>query len=164
MADGEQGMTDFSSLYERYAADVFRFALYLSGNRGDAEDITSETFVRAWTAQDSIEMETVKGYLFTIAKNLFLKGIRHSSRHTVLHDNMPDSLPSAHEVAEQRDEFRAVLAEVQRLPAVDRAALIMRTLDELSYREIAQVLDISENSAKVKVHRARASLMNLRRE
>jgi RNA polymerase sigma-70 factor (ECF subfamily) len=77
---------------------------------------------------------------------------------------MPDSLPSAHEVAEQRDEFRAVLAEVQRLPAVDRAALIMRTLDELSYREIAQVLDISENSAKVKVHRARASLMNLRRE
>jgi DNA-directed RNA polymerase specialized sigma24 family protein len=40
-------MTDFGSIYERYAADVFRFAPYLSGNRGDAEDIVSETFVRA---------------------------------------------------------------------------------------------------------------------
>jgi len=39
-------MTDFSEIYRRYAPDVFRFALYLSGNRGDAEDITSETFVR----------------------------------------------------------------------------------------------------------------------
>jgi DNA-directed RNA polymerase specialized sigma24 family protein len=40
-------MTEFEALYGRYAADVFRFALFLSGNRADAEDITSETFVRA---------------------------------------------------------------------------------------------------------------------
>ena len=93
-------MTDFSSLYERYSADVFRFALYLSGNRADAEDITSETFVRAWASQDSIEAETVKGYLFTIAKNLFLHSIRKNSRQTELHENIPDSLPSALDLAE----------------------------------------------------------------
>jgi RNA polymerase sigma-70 factor (ECF subfamily) len=156
-------MTDFSSLYEKYAADVFRFALYLSGNRGDAEDITSETFVRAWAAQDYIRAETAKGYLFTIARNLFLKGIRNTSRHTGLHDNVPDFMPSAFDLVAQKAEVRAVLIAMQRLPAIDRAALIMRTLDELPYREIARVLDISENSAKVKVHRARASLMNLRR-
>ncbi|MGP8176181.1 MAG: RNA polymerase sigma factor [Terracidiphilus sp.] len=156
-------MTDFTSLYERYAADVFRFALYLSGNRADAEDITSETFVRAWTAQESVQVETVKGYLFTIARNLFLKGIRRSFRQAELHENLPDFSPSAHEQVEQRAEFRAVLAAMQELSAIDRAALIMRTLDELPYREIARVLEISENSAKVKVHRARASLMNLRR-
>ena len=156
-------MTDFTSLYERYAVDVFRFVLYLSGNRADAEDITSETFVRAWTAQESVQVETVKGYLFTIARNLFLKGIRTRSRQTELHENLPDFSPSAHEQVEQRAEFRAVLAAMQRLPAIDRAALIMRTFDELSYREIAQVLEITETAAKVKVHRARASLMNIRR-
>ena len=43
-------MTDFTELYKKYAPDVFRFAMYLSGNRSEAEDITSETFVRAWTA------------------------------------------------------------------------------------------------------------------
>jgi DNA-directed RNA polymerase specialized sigma24 family protein len=45
-------MNDFEALYQRYAADVFRFALYLCGNRAEAEDIASETFVRVWTVRD----------------------------------------------------------------------------------------------------------------
>jgi RNA polymerase sigma-70 factor (ECF subfamily) len=53
-------MTDFSALYKQYAPDVYRFAFYLSGERGDAEDITSETFVRAWTSPEEIKMATVK--------------------------------------------------------------------------------------------------------
>src|ERR1700674_1597160 len=65
-------MTDFSALYKKYAPDVFRFALYLSGDRSQAEDLTSETFVRAWTSPEAIEVATVKAYLFTIARNLFL--------------------------------------------------------------------------------------------
>ena len=66
-------MTDFTELYKKYAPDVFRFAMYLSGNRGEAEDIVSETFVRVWTAPEPIAMATVKGYLLTIARNLFLQ-------------------------------------------------------------------------------------------
>jgi DNA-directed RNA polymerase specialized sigma24 family protein len=54
---------NIESLYEGYSRDVFRFALYLSGNWQDAEDITAETFVRAWVAEDSIGLATVKGYL-----------------------------------------------------------------------------------------------------
>ena len=45
-------MLDFSSLYRHYAPDVYRFALYLSGNTATAEDLTSETFVRLWIARD----------------------------------------------------------------------------------------------------------------
>ena len=77
-------MTDFSSLYRKYAPDVYRFALYLSNERGQAEDITSETFVRAWTSPEPIEMATVKGYRFTIARNLFLQGLRKKSRRVPL--------------------------------------------------------------------------------
>jgi RNA polymerase sigma-70 factor (ECF subfamily) len=156
-------MTDFTSLYEGFAADVFRFALYLCGNRHDAEDITSETFVRAWTSQESIQTETVKGYLFTIARNLFLKQLRAASRHAEFDENLRDSRPSAFDLVRQRAEVAAVLNAMQSLPAIDRAALVMRTFDELPYREIARVLEITETAAKVKVHRARASLMNLRR-
>ncbi len=46
-------------LYKKYAPDVFRFALYLSGDRSQAEDITSETFVRVWTSAGKIELATV---------------------------------------------------------------------------------------------------------
>ena len=63
---------NIETLYQSYSRDVFRFALYLSGNWEDAEDITAETFVRAWVAEDSIRLATVKGYLFAIARNLFL--------------------------------------------------------------------------------------------
>ena len=68
-------MADFSTLYQRYARDVYRFAFYLCGNRSDAEDITSETFVRVWTSAGPIRAQTVKGYLLTIARNLFLQGV-----------------------------------------------------------------------------------------
>ena len=117
-------MTDFSALYRKYAPDVFRFALYLSANRSQAEDITSETFVRAWTSPETIELATVKGYLFTIARNLFLHGLREKSRHTVLDQELPDPQASPYAQAEQKEEFRAMLAGLQELPEIDRAALL----------------------------------------
>ena len=153
---------DIDALYQRYARDVFRFATYLCGNRSDAEDITAETFVRAWTAPERIEAATVKGYLFTIARNLFLKGIRRTSRHTSLREDLPDPAPGPPSRLEQQAELDAVLARLQTLPEVDRAALLMRALDGLPYQEIALALGISLSSAKVKVHRTRAVLMKLR--
>ena len=71
---------DLASLYKRYAPDVNRFALYLSGDRALAEDLTSETFVRLLLAKDRVELATVKGYLFTITRNLFLQGLRGDAR------------------------------------------------------------------------------------
>jgi RNA polymerase sigma-70 factor, ECF subfamily len=155
-------MTDFSTLYKKYAPDVFRFALYLSGDRSQAEDITSETFVRAWTSPEAIEVATVKGYLFTIARNLFLHGLRGKSRHVQLDRELPDTQASPYAQAEQKEEFRAVLAGLQELPEVDRAALLMRAVDGMPYEEISRALGISLASAKVKIHRARLALAGIR--
>lgn len=155
-------MTNFSALYQKNAPEVFRFALYLSGNKTEAEDITSETFVRVWTTPAAIEMKTVKSYLFTIARNLFLQSLRKSSRHVSLSPNLPDPQPSPQEQTEQKAELRAVLSRLQKLPEIDRAALVLRASEELPYEEIARMLNISLASAKVKVHRARLSLAGVR--
>jgi RNA polymerase sigma-70 factor, ECF subfamily len=155
-------MTDFSTLYKKYAPDVFRFALYLSGDRSQAEDITSETFVRAWTSPERIEVATVKGYLLTIARNLFLHGLRRKSRHVPLNTEFADPQASPYVQAEQKEEFRAILAGLQKLPEIDRAALLMRALDGIPYEEISRALGISLASAKVKIHRARLALMGIR--
>src|SRR5579859_2190191 len=117
-------MTDFEALYKKYAPDVFRFALYLSGDRGDAEDITSETFVRAWTAPEPIVLSTVKGYLLAIARNLFLQGLRKRSRAVPLDESMRDPHPGPDAQAATRAQYDAVLAGLQELPEVDRAALL----------------------------------------
>src|SRR5580698_5197563 len=112
-------MDEFSTLYKKYAPDVFRFALYLSGDRSQAEDITSETFVRVWTASPGkIEMATVKGYLFTIARNLFLHGVCGKSRHVGLDKELQDPQASPYDRAERKQELHAVLAGLQELPEI----------------------------------------------
>jgi RNA polymerase sigma-70 factor (ECF subfamily) len=156
-------MTDFSTLYQKYAPSVFRFALYLSGDRVEAEDITAETFARVWASAEPIRTETVKAYLFAIARNLFLQGLRRSTRRADLSGELADPKPDAQEQSEGRDELRAVLARLRLLPEIDRAAFIMRVFDETPYDEIARALGISVSSAKVKVHRARLALAKARR-
>jgi RNA polymerase sigma-70 factor, ECF subfamily len=155
-------MIDFSSLYRKYAPDVYRFALYLSSERGEAEDITSETFVRAWTSPEPIEMATVKGYLFTIARNLFLQGLRKRSRHVALNEGLRDPQASPYAQAEQKEKLDSVLAELQKLPETSRAALLMHAVDGMQYEEIARVLGISLAAVKVKIYRARLALAGIR--
>lgn len=152
----------FSTLYQRYAADVFRFALYLSGNRSDAEDITSETFVRAWTSSEPIRTETVKGYLFTIARNLYLQGLRKSKRHVGLDDQLEDPRASPLALAEQKAEFRAVWTRLLELPETDRSAVLLRAVEGLPYEEIARALGISIAAVKTKIHRARLAFAGIR--
>lgn len=155
-------MTDIENLYQRYAGDVRRFALYLSGDRAMADEITSDTFMRAWMAADRIRQPTVKSYLFTIARNAYTDLLRRDARHTQLDENMPDTRISVQTQMEQSAEVRAVLAALQLLPDLDRTALLMRSLDEMPYEEIAETLGISVASARVKVHRARLKLMQTR--
>jgi len=155
-------MTDFSSLYKKHAPDVYRFALYLSGERGEAEDITSETFVRAWTSPGPIEMATVKSYLFTIARNLFLQGLRKKSRHVALDEELRDPQAGPYLQVEQKEKLHSVMTELQRLPEASRSALLMRAVDGMAYEEIAQVLGISLAAVKVKIYRARLALAGLR--
>lgn len=156
-------MTDFHSLYQSYAPLVHRFALFLCGDSALADDITSETFVRAWTARGKIREATVKAYLFTIARNLYRDHLRRERKNTELEDSMPDSRPGLATRTEHKAELSAVMEALGHLPEVDRAALLMRAQEEMPYEEIAQVLDLPLTTVKVKVHRARLKLMQVRR-
>ena len=73
-------MVSFHLLYERHSRQVFRFALFLSGNVATAEDLTSETFVRAWTARGKFREATVAAYLLTITRNLWRDAQRRDWR------------------------------------------------------------------------------------
>ena len=155
-------MTDIESLYQRYASDVRRFALFLSGDPVMADEITSDTFVAAWLARERIRQPTVKSYLFAIARNLYRDMQRRHERHTELDEQMTDDRINAQTHMEQNAEVGAVLAALRQLPELDRTALLMRALDEMPYEEIAETLGIPVASAKVKVYRARLKLMQSR--
>ena len=79
------GETTFHSLYDAHAADVFRFARYLTGSDDAAADVTSETFLRAWAGRDAIRAGTAKAYLLTIARNLVRDGWQRVSAYRRTH-------------------------------------------------------------------------------
>jgi len=151
-------MITFHELYEMYAQDVHRFALWLSGNPDEARDITSETFVRAWTAPNEPRLDSVKAYLFAIARNLHRKQWRRNSRHQELDESLPDAANSPDETAASRDEFRRALAVLSELPEMERTVLLLRAEQGLAYEEISALTGLSVTAAKVKVFRARAKL------
>jgi RNA polymerase sigma-70 factor (ECF subfamily) len=150
----------FRALYERYSPHVHRFALFLCADPALADDITSETFVRAWTSFESIRQETVKAYLFTIARHLYSDSQRRSHRLSVLDGDIPDESVSPQKKAEDQSELDAVLTAMQALTEHDRVALLMRALEQMSYEEIAKATGTSVAAAKVRVHRARVKLMH----
>jgi RNA polymerase sigma-70 factor (ECF subfamily) len=152
-------MLTFQELYDSYAADVYRFALWLSGDPPQAEDITADTFVRAWTGNSSIRTETLKAYLFTIARNLYLEQRRKAKRQVALNDIHPDPVPGPDQVAEARLELQRVRRLLRDLPEVDRTAFILRVQHDLPYAEIARILELSLSASKVKVHRVRKKLL-----
>jgi len=71
---------DFSEIYRRYAPHVHRFSIYLSGNPARAEDLAAETFVHALCGRTSLRVDTVKAYLFGIARNLYRDLIERQRR------------------------------------------------------------------------------------
>src|SRR5262249_61063073 len=117
-------MDDFHSLYQRYAPQVHRFALFLCGEAALADDITSATFVRAWTSRGKIREATVKAYLFTIARNLYRDHLRRNLRLQELEESMPDSSPSLESRTEHKPQLRAVMSRMRELAEADRAALV----------------------------------------
>ena len=151
-------VTNFHELYQAYAQDVYRFAYWLCGNTQDAEDITSETFVRALTAIGEINSVTIKGYLLTIARNLAYKRSNRAKRFVPLSTDLHSQQLEPAQLMEQTMNLQAALRFIQTLPEVDRTALVLRLQNELSYEEIARILNISLAAAKVKVHRARMKL------
>ena len=157
---------DFQEMYDSYAADVYRFAFWLAGSRHEAEDITSETMVRAWTRRDPARTETLKAWLFTIARNIFLESLRKAGRVAELEDIHPDPSPGPDRLAESRQELGMIESILRGLAECDRTAFVLRTGHGMPYAEIARVLGISLASAKVKVHRTRKKVMieRMRRE
>jgi len=151
-------MMTFHEIYERYSKDVYRYCYWLSGSAEDADDITSETFSRAWVGREDIRTETVKAYLFAIARNLYLNQHRTAKRNVEISPEHVDAYPSPHEIVESRLELDQTMRAIQSLPEVDRAAFLLRVQHELPYEEISRVLQLPLATVKVKIHRARLKL------
>jgi RNA polymerase sigma-70 factor, ECF subfamily len=156
----EKDPMDFSEIYQQYARDVHRFSLYLSGNYALAEDPTAETFVHAMCGPTDLRVDSVKAYLFAIARNLF-RDVVERQRRLVADSEAPegaDPAPSPARAAEDRQTLAVVLKAIQRLPEQQREALVLSVDADLRYDQIGAILGCSVAAVKVRIHRARLQL------
>lgn len=150
----------FEELVRRYQASIYRVALRMLGSRADAQDAAQETFVRAWRALPRFRHDsTISTWLYRIVTRRALDKIAARRTTGTLDEVELEAGPDPAHTAERRERFRAVGKAIANLPPDQRAALVLREFEGLSYQEVANVLGTSLPAVKGRIHRARLTII-----
>jgi len=148
-------------LYERYARQIFAYCLHQLGNKEEAEDAMQSTFLNAFRGfKRGVDPEFESAWLYKIAQNVCLTRQRSTTRRRRV--EMPGDLDALQDVlpahAAQSDELIGLPEALGGMPEQQRRALLLREWQGLSYKEIAEELDLSQAAVETLLFRARRSL------
>jgi RNA polymerase sigma factor (sigma-70 family) len=156
----------FEAIYDRYARGLLAFCVHMLGSREAAEDALQLTFVSAFRALRRGESNIVlRPWLYTIARNRCLSELRTRCDFVDVDGVVVDRpfLEGVVDQVERREDLREMLQDMKRLPADQRAALVLFELGDHSHEEIAAVLGVRKEKVKALVFQAREALMRGRR-
>lgn len=167
----------FDRFVEHFRAKVFQYSWLMCRDREDAEDVSQDTLMKVFENFDQLrEPERVRPWIFRIARNACLMKRRKSVFAPVQELSLDEFLPARHEdgehvhlqIADWSDlpDHRLLRAELRNaldraigeLPDTYRAVVLLRDIEELSTEETAQVLDVSTDVVKTRLHRARLAI------
>ena len=140
---------------------LFRVAMRITQQREEAEDIVQETLIRAWNSRQELsDKASIEAFCVTIAKHLALDAREKKDAQTVTlmpeHDKATASSP--HDQLVGRERLELVHKVIGQLPKQQRDVFLLRDVEGKSYREIGQMLQLSEEQMKVYLFRARQKI------
>ena len=151
--------------------ELFRLALRITQNREDAEDVVQETMLKVWNRRaDWPQIESVEAFCLTICRNISLDKLRRMDNQTTSLDTMESSplgeMPAQgfstttnpESITVSRDRIQLVRRLIDLLPEKQRSCIQLRDIEGKSYRDIAAILDITEQQVKVNIFRARQAI------
>lgn len=160
---GEGAMPSWGNLVDEHADSVYRLAYSLSGNRQDAEDLTQDTFMRAFRSLKSYRPGTFAGWLHRITTNLYLDLVRH--RATVRMEALPEDYervagedPGPERVFEFNNLDPALQRALEGLSPEFRVAVVLCDGFDMTYEEIGETLGLKLGTVRSRIHRARTQL------
>jgi RNA polymerase sigma-70 factor (ECF subfamily) len=138
---------------------LFRVALRITFDRAEAEDIVQETLIKVWNKREEWNsLDSVEAYCLTLTKNLAIdlreKMDARTEELTEQHDRTQDDA-NPYEELEQKERLMWVHRLMEELPEKQRKIMQMRDIEEKSYKEIAQALNVTEEQVKINLFRAR---------
>lgn len=158
----ERDQEAFGELYDRHVVRVYRHIYYMLGNQAEAEDLTAQTFLRAWEAIDRYQVRGAPfvSWLLRIAHNLGVSYLRSRRESSQLHDGIvDDTLRRDPESSyEQTADEELVREAILKLREEQRQVIILRFIEDLDYREVAEIIGKSVAAIRVIQHRALQSL------
>lgn len=150
----------FEELVRRYQTSIYRVALRMLGSGADAQDAVQETFVRAWRALPRFRHDSaISTWLYRIVTRRALDRIASRRSTGTLDEVEVEAGPDPAQAAEHQERLRAIRRAIAKLPPDQRAALVLREFEGLSYQEVAQVLGASVPAVKTRIHRARLTII-----
>lgn len=147
----------FGELYKLFLNRIYRFIYYLVGDEFSAEDITQNTFLKAWNSLPNynIDRGTFQSYLYTIARNLVIDNQRRK-KEVSLEGEFGEGIASEDNVEKNisRDEsMQKVRDALKDLPAMDRQLVVLRFFEDMHFDEISEVLGKKPGALRVRIHR-----------
>jgi len=153
----------FHKEYLPLAETLYRIAYYMLESEADAEDAVQELYLKIWESRDVLNgIRLPKAYAVRMLKNLCVDRMRKAG-----HETCPEELPqtgfspSPDEALDARTRLNKVLEAVKSLPDRQRKVLILRTVDGMSYKEIAERTGMNYLTCRVLLSQARASIRHI---
>lgn len=142
---------------------LFRLALRITLNREEAEDIVQDTLIKVWNSRNKWQqLDSIEAYSLTIARNLSLDRIKKmENQNGSLEDEKterPDTTSNPSERMIQKDKLDIVKRMIDELPEKQRSCIQLRDIEGKAYKDIAQILGITEEQVKINIFRARQTI------
>ena len=143
---------------------LFRLALRITQERTEAEDVVQETMMKVWKRREQwAEMESIEAFCLTVCRNLALDKTRRMERQLRTVPPPIDPADQSHasnpeQVAIEHDRLHLVRQLIAQLPEKQRTCMQLRDVEGKSYRDIATILDITEQQVKTNIFRARQTI------
>lgn len=152
---------EFENVVKLYYGDLYRFGLSLTGNQADAADLTQETFyIWANKGHQLQKAASVKSWLFTTLHREFLKTHRRRSRFSSESiDERQEDLPNVPPDCAERVDSQTLLRILGEIDEDFRAPLVLYYMEDLSYKEIADVLALPLGTVQSRISRAKIQLL-----
>jgi len=147
----------YNECVNQYADNAFRFIIKNLRHEEDAKDIVQSAFEKLWRNRESVEYQSCKSYLFTVAYNQMIDHIRKSKRITLKDEFNEDERVDYQPVANAGKTLQEAL---NRLNETQRSLVMLKDYEGYNYEEIGRITGLSGSQVKVYLHRARITLKN----